>query len=255
MHQGGLRLPRGCFDAVRQLGLFASAYYTYNLVRGYVDGQVHVAFENARTLLEVERALGLFFEPALQAWALGSSWAGTAAGWAYVNTHFVITTAFLVWLYLARNSAFYYVRNTFMVAMGLALVVYTAFPTAPPRYMPEWGFTDTVANLFGEGVEHGAVDALYNPFAAVPSMHVAFALMIAVPAVRLVRTRAAKVAWALYPLWVTFVVVATGNHWWLDAALGAIVAAVAAYTAHAWLARARPDLWAWDGPVGAEAAA
>ena len=68
----------------------------------------------------------------------------------YVNSHFVVTTTFLIWLYLARNHAYYFVRNMFMVAMGLALVGYIVYPTAPPRFMPEWGFTDTVADAVGE---------------------------------------------------------------------------------------------------------
>ena len=77
-------------------------------------------------------------------------WLLTFANWMYVNSHFVITTTFLIWLYIARNHAFYFVRNMFMVAMGLALVGYMAFPTAPPRFLPEWGFSDSVANFVGE---------------------------------------------------------------------------------------------------------
>jgi membrane-associated phospholipid phosphatase len=156
----------------------------------------------------------------------------------------VVTTTFLIWLYIWRNHAFYFVRNMFMVAMGLALVGYMAFPTAPPRFLPEWGFTDTVANFVGETAESSA-NVLYNPFAAVPSMHVAFALMIAVPAVYLVRRRVLKVLWSLYPVVVTFVVMVTANHFWLDAALGALVAAVSAYAASAAFARARPEAWSF----------
>jgi membrane-associated phospholipid phosphatase len=237
-------LPQGWLDALRQLLLFAGAYYAYRLVRGLVDGQAALAFENARTLVDVERTLGLFFEPGLQAWAEGQDWILTAANWMYVNSHFVITTTFLVWLYIARNHAFYYVRNMFMIAMGLALVGYVAFPTAPPRYLPEWGFTDTVAAFVGSAAEQSAT-VLYNPFAAVPSMHVAFALMIAIPAIKLVRHRALQVLWAIYPVVVTFVVMVTANHFWLDVALGAVVAAVSASAASYALARARPDAWAW----------
>jgi hypothetical protein len=240
----GRWLPRGWFDALRQLALFAGAYYVYRLVRGFVDGQAGLAFENARTLVDAERALGLFFEPGLQAWAKGHDWILTGANWMYVNSHFVVTTTFLLWLYIARNHAFYYVRNMFMVAMGLALVGYVAYPTAPPRFLPEWGFTDTVAAAFGNSAESSA-NVLYNPFAAVPSMHVAFALMIAVPAMMLVRRRALKAVWSLYPALVTFVVVVTANHYWLDAALGALVAAISACAASAALARARPEAWAW----------
>jgi membrane-associated phospholipid phosphatase len=237
-------LPQGWFDALRQLALFAGAYYAYRIVRGLVDGQADLAFEHARLLVDAERAMGLFFEPALQDWAIAQDWLITAANWMYVNSHFMFTTTFLIWLYMRRNHAYYFVRNMFMIAMGLALVGYVAFPTAPPRFMPEWGFTDTVAGFVGESAANSA-NVLYNPFAAVPSMHVAFALMIAIPAVQLVRHRPLKLFWAVYPLAVTFVVVATGNHFWLDAALGAIVAAMSAYAATAALARARPDAWAW----------
>jgi membrane-associated phospholipid phosphatase len=240
----GRWLPGGWLDAIRQLLLFAGAYYLYRLVRGFVDGQAGLAFENARTLVHIERSLGLFFEPGLQAWAKGEEWLLMFANWMYVNSHFLVTTTFLVWLYIARNHAFYFVRNMFMVAMGFALVGYLAYPTAPPRFLPEWGFTDTVANFVGESAENSA-DVLYNPFAAVPSMHVAFALMIAIPAFRLVRRRPLKVLWAAYPALVTFVVVVTANHYWVDAVLGAMVAGASAWLASATFARARPDAWAW----------
>lgn len=242
--QTGRWLPGGWVDAIRQLALFAGAYYLYRIVRGFIDGQAGLAFENARALVDIERSLGLFFEPSLQAWAKGQEWILTFANWMYVNSHFVVTTTFLIWLYLARNHAYYFVRNMFLVAMGLALVGYTVFPTAPPRFLPEWGFTDTVANFVGDAAENSA-NVLYNPFAAVPSMHVAFALMIGIPAFMLVRNRVLKALWLIYPLVVTFVVMVTANHYWLDAALGALVALVSAYTASAGFARLRPEAWSW----------
>jgi membrane-associated phospholipid phosphatase len=240
----GRWLPNGWLDAIRQLALFAGAYYLYRIVRGIVDGQAGLAFENARNLVDAERALGLFFEPGLQAWAEGQEWLLTFANWMYVNSHFVITTTFLIWLYIARNHAFYFVRNMFLVAMSLALVGYMAYPTAPPRFLPEWGFSDSVAEFVGEKADQSA-NVLYNPFAAVPSMHVAFALMIAIPAIFLVKNRVLKILWGVYPLLVTFVVMVTANHFWLDAALGALVAAASAYAASAAFARARPEAWAW----------
>jgi membrane-associated phospholipid phosphatase len=249
----GRWLPKGWLDALRQLALFAGAYYLYRIVRGVVDGQAGLAFENARHVVGIERSLGLFFEPGLQDWGQRHlPWAVTGANWMYVNSHFVVTTTFLIWLYLARNHAYYFVRNMFMIAMGVALVGYVTLPTAPPRFLPEWGFTDTVASFVGDSAENSA-NVLYNPFAAIPSMHVAFALMIAVPAIRLARRRAVQVFWAIYPAVITFVVVVTANHYWIDAALGALTAAVSAWAAWYALARARPDAWAWRR--GAEATA
>jgi membrane-associated phospholipid phosphatase len=245
------RLPGGWPDLLRQLLLFVAAYYVYRVVRGAVDGQAVAAFEHARVLIHAEQTVGLFFEPRVQDWAQGQGWLIGAANWMYVNSHFVVTTTFLGWLYLARNEAFYFVRNMFMVAMGLALLLYLAYPTAPPRFMPEFGFSDTVADFVGKGAENTA-DVLYNPYAAIPSMHVAFALMISIPAVKLVRRRALKVLWAAYPGIVCFVVVATGNHFWIDVALGALVAATSAYAATAAFARLRPEAWGWhQGQVSA----
>ena len=243
----GRWLPNGWLDAIRQLALFAAAYYLYRVVRGLVDGQAGLAFENARALVDIERTLGLFFEPGLQAWTRAQDWLLVFANWMYVNSHFVITTTFLIWLYIARNHAYYYVRNMFMVAMGLALVLYVAFPTAPPRFMPEWGFTDTVASFVGEGAENSA-NVLYNPYAAVPSMHIAFALMIAVPGAALSRLAWTRAWWSAYPPLVLFVIVVTANHFWFDAAAGAAVACLAAISAHQ-LARVGPESWAWGDPA------
>jgi membrane-associated phospholipid phosphatase len=136
------------------------------------------------------------------------------------------------------------VRNMFMVAMGLALIGYVVFPTAPPRFLPEWGFTDTVTNMVGSEPANTA-NVLYNPYAAIPSMHVAFALMLGFSGAALTRSRWLRPLWYCYPALVTVVVVVTANHFWLDAALGAIVAALSYYGASYALARARPEAWAW----------
>ncbi|TML37720.1 MAG: phosphatase PAP2 family protein [Actinobacteria bacterium] len=248
-------LPRGWVDALRQLTLFAGAYYAYRIVRGIVDGQTTVAFDHARSIVDIEKGVGLFFEPGLQHWALGRPWLIDAADWSYVNSHFLVTTTFLIWLYLARNRAFYFVRNMFMVAMALALVGYLVFPAAPPRLLPEWGFTDTVTNAVGQSQANTA-KLLFNPYAAMPSMHVAFALMIAIPAIKVTATRALRYVWAFYPAFVTLVVMVTANHFWLDAAGGLLVATISAYAAYAVFGRARPEAWAWNtGPTPAEAPA
>ncbi len=157
-----------------------------------------------------------------------------------------MTVGALLWIYLFRNESFYFVRNMFLVAFGLALVGYVVFPTAPPRFMPEWGFTDTVAQFTGVPSDSVVADALFNPYAAVPSMHVAFAVMIAAPLMRLVRHPGARAFWAVYPLIVTWVIVVTANHWLADAFLGAVVAGVGAYAAN-WMGHAHTT-WAFSRP-------
>jgi hypothetical protein len=242
----GAHLPKGWGDAFRQIGLFALADICYETVRGVAEGQATAAYANADKVVEAERATGTFFEADLQSALLGHQWLIETANWLYMNTHFVITTAFLVWLYVFRNEAFYFVRNMFLVAMAFALVGYTVFPTAPPRLLPELGFVDTITDFSNVNHDSALVKLFINPYAAVPSMHIAFALMISVPAVRISRHLASKVVWALYPLLVLFVVIVTANHFWLDAAAGALVAVLAALVAHRVLAGYGPGSWAWQ---------
>ncbi len=242
-------LPRGWKDVVRQLGLFVGAYVLYQLVRGVValsGGDVYKPFGDAMKIINLERTLHVFIEPSIQSWALGKHWLMNAADWAYLYSHYAITGSVLIFIYLRRNDAFYFVRNMFMIAMAIALVGYALFPTAPPALMPEWGFTDAISQFMGvPHVDGGAATAFVNIYAAVPSMHVCFAAMIGGSMYRLVRRRPARIAWALYPLWITFVVVATGNHYLTDVFLGALTAGISALLAKQLLARARPDAWAF----------
>ena len=237
-------LPKGWADLGRQIVLFCGAYYLYRLVRGVVDGRAAEAFSNARHVVNIERTLHLFSEPAINAWTSSRGILIDLASWMYVNSHFTITTLTLAFIYLFRNESFYFVRNMFMIAMGIALVLYLTFPTAPPRFMPGLGFSDSVANFTGVTPDSGAENLLFNPFAAVPSMHVAFALMLAGSMRPMVRRQYARVLWVAYPWIVTFVVVSTANHWWFDAATGALVAIASAYGARR-LAAARPHAWAF----------
>lgn len=247
-------LPKGGSDALLQLSLFVMADILYETVRGVAESNPAVAFANARAIVDFEQSTGLFFEQGLQAWAMGQRVLIDMANFMYVNSHFVMTTGALVWLYLRHNDRFYFVRNMFMVAMGLALVGYVLMPTAPPRFFPELGFVDTIAYYVNVKHDSGLVALFFNPYAAVPSMHVAFALMISIPALLVVRNRVAKVLWAAYPLVVTFVVIVTGNHWFMDAVAGAFVAGTAALVAKHVLERIWPAAWSWSpAPRGATA--
>jgi hypothetical protein len=237
-------LPRNIGDLLWQIVLFCGAYWLYRLVRGQVFDQSAAAFEHARQIVDLERALHVFVEPQIQNWAIGTGWINDVGAWMYLNTHFVVTTCTLAFIYLFRNEHFYFVRNMFMVAMGLALVGYVIYPTAPPRMLPELGFLDSVSDFTGVSSD-ASVNALFNPYAAVPSMHVGFALMLAIPMIRIARRRWVKVLWTIYPPVVTVVVVVTANHWIFDAATGAAVAGVSAVAAQTVLARVRPRAWAW----------
>src|ERR1700690_927208 len=244
-------LPHGWLDALRQISLFAAAYFAYKLVRGIVEQRYGgAAFAHARDLIAIERAAHVFVEPSVQAWASGSHVVMVLASWLYVNAQTTVTVAALVYLYLRHNRNFYFVRNMLMIGMAIALVGYAVFPTAPPRFMPEWGFIDTVADFTSVHVSHASasLNALTNLYAAVPSMHVAFALMIGWTLARLARRRIVRVLWLLYPFVIAFVIIVTANHFIVDALLGALTAGVSAYGA-SWLARARPNVWRFSSPA------
>src|SRR3954470_16501094 len=238
-------LPHGFGDAGRQLGLFVLAELSYEAVRGVSEGDAAraTAQANGQSVIDLEKGLHTFFEPGLQKLFLDHRWIIDFANFMYMNSHFVVTTAILVWLYLFRNQNFYFVRNMFMVAMGLAVVGYALLPTAPPRMFD--GFTDTITQYAQVNHDSGLVKLFINPYAAIPSMHVAFSSMIGVTGALIARHRVTKALWAAYPVLVFWVVIVTANHFWVDGAFGLLVAALAAVTALQVLARVRPAVWSW----------
>ncbi len=247
---GARVLPRGWRDAVSQLLLVIAAYALYEVVRALAYGDAfnpgYKPFGDAMKIINLERALHVFIEPSVQAWVVNKHWLTDIAAWIYLNAHDFVTLGVLVYIYLRHNERFYFVRNVFMIAMGIALVAYAVYPTAPPRLFQEWGFTDTIQQVTGITVEKGGPSsALLNLYAAVPSMHVCFAMLVGGSMFRLVRRRALRFAWLLYPLLITFVVIATGNHYLTDVFLGGVTAAAAWVLADRLLARARPDAWAF----------
>jgi hypothetical protein len=239
----GAWLPHGYGDAARQLSLFVLAELSYEAVRGIADGARAQAFVNGQNVIDFEKTTHTFFEPGLQSVFLDHRWVIDFANFMYMNSHFVVTTAFLVWLYLFRNQHFYFVRNMFMVAMGLAVVGYAVLPTAPPRMFAE--FTDTITDFAQVNHDSALVKLFINPYAAIPSMHVAFSTMIGMTGVMISRHTISKVVWAAYPFLVFWVVVVTANHFWVDGAFGLLVAALSAVTAATILARARPAVWSF----------
>ena len=121
----------------------------------------------------------------------------------------------MFWLYLRRNHHYYFVRNIVFSAMALALIGYILFPTAPPRMLTDLGFIDTLEKTADVNFNTGAVSLLSNPFAAVPSVHTCFSLIIGTSCFFLVRRPAIRLLWLLYPCLIVFSIVATGNHFWL----------------------------------------
>ena len=150
----------------------------YELGRGVADGSRAGAIHHGAQVISFERSTHTLFEPALQKFFLPAHWTIDVANYLYLNAQFSVALAFLIWLYLFRNESYYFVRNMFVVAMCLALIGYIGFPTAPPRLFPQDGFVDTVTKYSSVNSDSSIAKVFINPYAAVPSMHCAFALMI-----------------------------------------------------------------------------
>ena len=231
----GAWLPRGWGDLARQLAIFALFDLFYEATRTLAVGDRAVALRHANDIVSAERSLGIFHELDVQHFAATSPhFVQAVANWTYFNCQFTISFGFLFWVYLRRNHAFPLVRNVFIVANAIGLACYTLYPAAPPRMLGSLGFVDTL-NETSVNHHSGLIASLSNPYAAMPSLHTAYALIVGTSAVMLVRTRVLRVLWAFYPALVVFSIVATANHFFLDAAGGAgvaMLAALAVYAAH-----------------------
>jgi hypothetical protein len=220
-------LPKGWPDFLLQLGLFAGVDLLYELSRTFAEGDLGAAFNHARDVVSIEQTLGIFTEMDVQHFALRHPSVLDIANLTYFHAHFAVTTLFMFWLYLRRNHHYYFVRNIVFSAMGVALLGYFFFPTAPPRMLTDLGFIDTLEKTASVNFDSGPIAFLSNPFAAVPSVHTCFSLIIGTSCFFLVRHTALRLTWLLYPPLIVFSIVATGNHFWLDAILGALLAMVA----------------------------
>ena len=220
-------LPRGPLDLLLQLVLLAIAYWAWRHARGAVDGSMGISFSHARDLVSAERSVGLLIEPSVQHWAVDAGWPADVARWGYANLHFKGSCLMLAVLYFGYRGSYGFVRNTVFAAMAISVIGYALFPTAPPRFLPELGLDPSNSVTGNSPLLSSPGDSLFNPFAAVPSMHVGLSVILAWSLAMLVRPRALKVALSAYPLLMTYVVVASGNHFWLDAVFGLLTAALA----------------------------
>jgi hypothetical protein len=214
-----------------EAALVVALYGLYETSRGLVVADPTTAVHHAREVASLERALHIFVEGSVQSAARGLPGLIGTLGILYLTLHLAVTGVYLLWLHRRRPAAFPLVRTTLLTASALALVGYLAFPTAPPR-LAALGIADTISG--GDvDLNHGLVSSLYNPFAAVPSMHICYAVIVGASLVGHGGHRALRLLGVLYPLLVLLVIVATGNHFLVDAIAGAAVAGTAVILARA----------------------
>jgi membrane-associated phospholipid phosphatase len=224
----GRRLfPRGYADFGFQLLIWFGFLAAYQVARGVADRDPTRAFANGWRVIDVEQRLAGLGELTLQGWTQSSRVLETLVSWTYWNSEFTVVGLALLWVYFRRNEAFLRFRNTILLANVLGLFGYVFLPTAPPRLFTSMGFTDTLSQFGGLNHGSGLVELASNPYAAMPSLHAADALIAGVILASVVRRPVWKAVWLLWPAWVWFAVMATGNHFWLDVLAGIVLALIA----------------------------
>jgi membrane-associated phospholipid phosphatase len=218
-------LPRGYADFARQVLIWFGFIFAYQVARGFADRNPSKAFLDGWRILDFEqRVTNHVFELTLQQFAVSSEVLSKLVAWTYWNSEFTVVGLALLWVYLRRHEAFWKFRNAIIGANLVGLIGYIVLPTAPPRMFPSIGFINHHTN--------GVVQLAANPYAAMPSLHAADALIVGLVLSSLVRRRIWKILWLVWPAWVSFAVMATGNHFWLDVLAGFALGSVAMYVVY-----------------------
>ncbi|MEV7397134.1 phosphatase PAP2 family protein [Aeromicrobium sp. NPDC092404] len=207
-----------------QVVIVAGSWLFYLLCRHVFEGSGRIAHEHAEDVWSFERTLRLPSEARLQDWVLGSDTAVRGINAIYQHVHFPVMLVTLVALYVRRREVYRWFRDVLLLTTGLALVGHIAYPLAPPRLEPGLGMVDTGLE-FGQSTYAGEPGTGFtNQLAAMPSMHVAWAALVAVAVIVCLRTRWRWLA-PSYAALILFVVVVTGNHYWLDGIVGLVLLA------------------------------
>ena len=218
-------LNRGVFRHVLELLLLSSAYFIYMSVRKVVVSDIEpIAFANAARIVSIEDAMGLFLEPGWQAWAVEHSSAIVVIlNWVYIITFWPIIFISAIILYITdRSRRYIYYRNVWLVSYIFAIMLFAVFPLAPPRFLPEYGFLDTIQHFGPAQYGSREMAAFYNAFAAMPSLHFAWTILFGVFFFR-TGYLPLRVLGVMYPTMTFFAITITGNHYIMDAVGGGVI--------------------------------
>ncbi len=220
-----------------QLGIFLLAYLLYSLARFVTIGDLGVAQANADWIMDVEDHLNVAVEAGVQQ-GLTGTWVLWVLNHLYLAAQLVVLPGSLIFLYHRSRPLYERLRNTILATWVLSIPIYAAFPVAPPR-LADSGLVDTITAQTGLSLDSSLTTSFYNELAAVPSLHVGFAVVIGVIVAAAVRNPVMKVVWWLWGPAIGLAVVATGNHYVFDIAAG-VVAAALGYLLGAAVARMKP---------------
>lgn len=207
----------------REVVVITTIFLLYRFVRALVKDQLEDAYSNAHRVIDWERTVGIFNEVSFQAGVLSNDAVIWVLNRYYFFGHFTSAAVLLVWLYVRHFEKYGRVRRVMAITTIGALAIHVVFPLAPPRWFPNLGFVDTLQTFGPKIYDSHAVSATANQIAAMPSLHVGWAMVMAW-AVIIASTRPWRWLILAHPVMMVLAVVLTANHWWLDAmAAGALV--------------------------------
>jgi len=211
--------PRVWFE----LALIGFSYWIYSLVRNAVPEMEVRAQHNAHDIWSFEQHLGIAYEERINHAFDSVTWLITGLNYDYATLHFIMTIGVLVWLFRSHPGRYAAARLALFLTTGVALLGYYFYPLAPPRLMTGGSFIDTVAKHHTWGsMASGDMSQVSNQFAAMPSMHIGWSLWCGLTIAFVARRRWVKVLGLLYPLSTLVVIIATANHFFMDALAGAL---------------------------------
>lgn len=215
--------------------LLAVSYGVYSLIRNAVPEQKAQALRNADWIWRAEHSLGLAFEKTVNHAVESVDWLIVSMNYYYATLHFVVTVGVLVWLYRRHPGRYTAIRMILFSTTAVALLGYYLYPLAPPRLMESEDFIDTVlVHQTWGSMASGDLKQMSNQYAAMPSMHIGWSLWCGLAIFALTRAPWARILGLLYPAVTLVVIVATANHFWLDAVGGVLCLAFGVGLVHAW---------------------
>ncbi|MFD4245407.1 phosphatase PAP2 family protein [Streptomyces sp. NPDC058525] len=225
------RRPRIWFEIL----LIAVSYWTYSLIRNAVPEQKAAALANADWIWNAERSLGIAVEQTVNHAVNSVTWLIVGMNYYYATLHFIVTIGVLVWIYRFHPGRYAATRLVLFATTGVALVGYYLYPLAPPRLMNGQNFIDTVLvhHTWGS-MASGNLKHMSNQYAAMPSMHIGWSLWCGLTIFAVASAPWARILGLLYPAATLVVIVATANHFWLDAVGGLLCLAFGYTVSAAW---------------------
>lgn len=217
---------RPAYRVVFEIGLVAFAFLLYFLVRGAVVDRHDDALRNANHLIDFERAIGIFWEPRLQEMMLHRQALISLFNFIYFWLDFPLIVVFGLWMYFRRRHEYTITRDAILLSGAISLVLYNFFPVMPPRLLPTGEFVGTIEKYNDLSYQAQSLSAFVNPYAAVPSLHFGWAMIIGAAMFVTMRPPLLRAFGLLLPWAQLAAIVFTANHYIVDAAAGGAVCVV-----------------------------